>query len=228
MTASDYEFPPAALFSTVALAPWRERAPRIDGRLADWSADQIMPPLGELTGLEQYASLWLAWNERALYLACLVPKQERVVTNQDNPASGDAIDLFIDTRGARTSHRASQFCYHFTILPAPPGSADGEPILLHRPIRRALQRSHPIDRSHVRIASHFSDAGYSVEIAFEADALHGYEPRPGLRIGMAVVIHDLQRGRQLWGASPDAPYERDPSVWGIVEHAAPPTADPSL
>ena len=219
MSASDYEFPPAALFSTVAICPWRERSPRIDGHLGDWSADQLMPGLGELAGGEQYAALSLAWNERGLYLALDVPKQERVVTNRANPGSGDAIELFIDTRGAQASHRASQFCYHLVILPAPPGAAAGEPVIVQLPIRRALQRSQPIDLRAVRAASRFDARGYSVELAFEPDALHGYEPRPGLRIGMAVAVHDIQRGRQLWGASPDSPYERDPSTWGVVEHA---------
>jgi len=217
VSASDFEFPPAALFSTVTLCPWREKSPRIDGALGDWSDEQLMPPLGELAGEEQFASLWMAWNERGLYLALSVPKHERIVTNRESPSSGDAFELFIDTRGARTSHRASQFCYHLVVLPAPPGRADGDPVIIQRNIRRALQRSQPVEMASLRAASRFDTDGYAVELAFEPDALHGYEPRPGLRIGLAVAIHDIQLGRQLWGASPDAPYERDPSTWGILE-----------
>jgi hypothetical protein len=220
VSASEYEFPPAALFSTIALCPWREQSPRIDGHLGDWSPEQLMPPLGELSGVEQYADLFLAWNERGLYLALEVPKQERIVTNRESPASGDAIELFLDTRGARTSHRASQFCYHLTILPVPPGEAEGKPQIIQRPIRRALQRSQPISMSAVRVATGVRDGGYAVELALGTEAVHGYEPAPGLRIGLAVVVHDIQRGRQLWGAAPDVPYERDPSTWGIVEHLA--------
>jgi len=33
--SGDWEFPPAALFTTVAVAPWRERSVRIDGSLGE-------------------------------------------------------------------------------------------------------------------------------------------------------------------------------------------------
>lgn len=221
MSKSEFEFPPAALFSTIAFCPWREQSPRVDGSLGDWSAEHAMPPLGELSGGEQFGTLSLAWNERGLYLAVDVPKHEQVVTNRESPGSGDAVELLIDTRGSRTSHRASQFCYHLFILPTPPGELREEPVIWQRPIRRALQRAPQVDLDAVRLASRFDDDGYAIEAAFEPDALHGYEPAPGLRIGMAAVIHDIQRGRQFWGTSPDFPWQRDPSTWGIVEHAPP-------
>ncbi|MGI5817140.1 MAG: sugar-binding protein [Armatimonadota bacterium] len=219
MSSSEFEFPPAALFSTIARCPWRELSPRVDGSLADWSDEHLMPPLGELSGGEQFAALSLAWNERGLYVALEALREDPVVTNRENPASGDAVELLIDTRGSRTSHRASQFCYHLVTLPSPPGAARPEPVIWQRPIRRALQRSPQIDLSAVRLASRLGDGGYSLEMAFEPDSLHGYEPAPGLRIGMAVIVHDIQRGRQFWGTSPDVPWERDPATWGIVEHS---------
>ncbi|MFW5866301.1 MAG: sugar-binding protein [Armatimonadota bacterium] len=225
MSSSEFEFPPAALFSTIAVCPWREQSPRVDGSPADWSEEQLMPPLGQLSGGEQFAALSLAWNDRGLYLAVEVPKPHgaQVVTNRENPGSGDAIELLIDTRGSRTGHRANQFCYHLVILPTPPAEQGGKPVIWQRPIRRALRRSPQIDLDAVRIASGFRDDGYCVEAAFEPDALHGYEPTPGLRIGMAAVIHDIHHGTQFWGASPDVPWKRDPSTWGIVEHARPVT-----
>lgn len=223
MSGSDFEFPPAALFSTIAQCPWREQSPRVDGSPGDWSSEHVMPPLGELSGGEQFATLSLAWNERGLYLALDVPKEpgEQVVTNRDNPGSGDALELLIDTRGSRTSHRANQFCYHLIIIPTPPGELREEPVIWQRPIRRALQRSPQIDLDAVRLASRLRDDDYVIEAAFEPESLNGYEPAPGLRIGMAVVIHDIQRGRQYWGASPDFPWRRDPATWGMVEHAPP-------
>lgn len=223
MSGSEFEFPPAALFSTVVSCPWREQSPRVDGSLGDWSAAQVMPALSELSGGDQFATLSLAWNERGLYLALEVPRTDRapVVTNRENPASGDAVELLIDTRGSRASHRANQFCYHLIILPTPPGESTGEPVIWQRPIRRALQRSPQIDLDAVRLASRLEDDRYCVEAAFEPDALHGYEPAPGVRIGMAVVVHDIRHGRQFWGTTPDVPWKRDPATWGIVEHAAP-------
>jgi hypothetical protein len=223
MSTSDFEFPPAALFSTVALCPWRENSPRVDGSLGDWDEQQVMPALGELSGGDQFAKLSLAWNDRGLYLAVDIPRDEgaQVVTNRESPGSGDAMELLIDTRGSRTSHRANQFCYHLIVLPSPPGEVAEEPVIWQRPIRRALQRSPQVDLDAVRLASGLREDGYAMEIALEPDALHGYDPAPGLRIGLAVVIHDIQHGRQFWGTSPDFPWKRDPTTWGILEHAPP-------
>ncbi|NLO06206.1 MAG: hypothetical protein GX131_10310 [candidate division WS1 bacterium] len=219
MSEGSWEFPPGALFATILRCPWRGKSPRIDGCLSDWPEEQRMPPLGQLSGGEQFADVFMAWNERGLYLAVEVPKDARVVTNRQNPAAGDAVELFIDTRGARTSHRASQFCYHLVLLPAPPGRGGDEPQLIHKPLRRSLQHAPEVRSERLRLASDLRDDGYALELAIEPEALHGYEPVAGNRIGLALVVHDIQHGRQLFGTSADVPWERDPSTWGLVELA---------
>jgi len=216
--SGDWEFPPAALFTTVAVAPWRERSARVDGSLGDWDESQLMPPLGELAGGEEFARVYLAWNERGLYVAVDVTKDEPVVTNRQNPGAGDAVELLIDTRGGRTSHRATQFCYHLIVLPTRPGSTGGEPMIWQARMRRALQRSPEPDFEAIRLAAALREDGYAVELAFAPESLHGYEPAAGLRIGMAVIVHDIQRGTQYWGSARDFPWDRDPSTWGLVEH----------
>ncbi len=220
MSGQDYEFPPAALFTTIAVCPWRRLSPRVDGKLGDWSDEQLMPRLGELAGGEQFARLSLAWNQHGLYVALDVTKGEPVVVNRQHPGTGDAVELFIDTRAAGTSHRATQFCYHLIILPTTPGAGHGGPMIWQRPIRRALQESPPPDFAAIRLASDLRDDGYAVELALPPDSLHGYEPAEGLRMGMAMVVHDIQRGAQFWGTCRDFPYQRDPSTWGLVEHGA--------
>lgn len=218
MSGADYEFPPAALFQPVAVAPWRSRSPRVDGSLGEWDDDSLMPPLGELSGGEQYAALYAGWNHRGLYLGLDVPKQEPVVTNRENPGTGDALQLFIDTRGAQTSHRATQFCYHLIVLATSPGAGGGDPLIWQEPLRRALQRSPQADFDAIRLAADLRDDGYALELALPPDSLHGYEPAEGLRIGMAAVVTDIQRGTQYWGTAKDFPYARDPSTWALLEH----------
>ena len=217
MKAQDYEFPPAALFTTIAVCPWRERSPRVDGKLGDWDDSQIMPPLGELSGGEQFARVLLAWNDRGLYFAVDVAKNEPVVVNRQTPASADAVELFINTRAASTGHRATQFCYHLIILPRSPGAGRGGPMIWQRPLRRALQKSPPVDFDAIRLATDLRVDGYAIELAMPPDALRSLELTAGARLGMAVVVHDIQRGTECWGTSDDFPYDRDPSTWGLVE-----------
>ncbi len=105
----DYEFPPAALFKTISHCRRCEQTPRIDGHLGEWSSAFALPPLHELGGGRGYANLSMGWDERGLYVAAEVPRVEPVVVNRQNPAAGDALELFIDTRAGQTGHRATQF-----------------------------------------------------------------------------------------------------------------------
>ncbi len=218
MNGSEHEFPPAALFRSIAICPWREHSPELDGVLEEWSERELMPPLAELAGGEQYADLYLAWNGDGLYLALSVPKQERVVINRQSPGTGDALQLFIDTRGAETGHRATQFCHHLVVFPTGAGPEDERPSVVQRPLRRALQRAPEADFDAIGVASSLGSERYVVELGFPPESLHGYEPEEGLRIAMAAVVSDIQRGTQYWGTAPDLPYLWDPSTWGLVEH----------
>jgi len=212
-----HEFPPVALFKPIALCRYRRRAPVINGNLGDWSEGFLLPPLEELAGGEGLADVYLGWNGRGLYLALDVPKEAEVVVNRQNPPAGDALEVFVDTHATQTSHRATQFCHHFVLLPAGGGPARKQALVWQRPIRRALQRAPMADPQHVAVASELRGDGYVVELSLRAQALRGYEPEAGARMGLALVLHDIQRGRLFWGTCEDFPYARDPSTWSLIE-----------
>ncbi|HUS80109.1 MAG TPA: sugar-binding protein [Armatimonadota bacterium] len=220
-----YEFPPVALFQTIALCRQLGRARRLDGRLSDWSDGYLLAPLGELVGGEQYARLLMGWDERGLYVAARVHKAEPVVVNRQNPPSGDAIELFVDTRASGTSHRATQFCYHFFALPGGGGADRREALIWQTPIRRALRRAPQVESRYLTVAAQQGEDGYGIEIALAAEGLPGFEPRVGARLSVGIIVHDIQRGHQYWGVSPDFPYAHDPSTWGLVELVAGPPAE---
>ncbi len=211
------EFPPIALLKPIARCRYRPRRPTMDGKLGAWGNEYRLPALSELAGEADFAQYYLAWNGRGLYLALDVPKEAQVVVNRQNPSAGDALDLFIDTRATQTSHRATRFCHHFVVLPAGGGSDRSEAIVRQVPIRRALQRAPLADPEHMAVASKLRADGYSLELALRTEALHGYEPEEGGRIGLALVLHDIQRGRRFWGTAEDFPYARDPSTWSLIE-----------
>ena len=212
-----YEFPPIALFKPIARCRHRRRAPAINGKLGDWSEEYQLPPLDELSGEEGLARFYLGWNRRGLYLALEVPKEQPVVVNRQNPTAGDGLELFVDTRATQTSHRATQFCHHFVVLPAGGGRWRKQAMVWQVPIRRALQRAPLATAEHLKVASELRDDGYALELALGVGALHGYEPEVGARMGLALVLHDIQRGRRFWGTSEGFPYTRDPSTWALME-----------
>jgi len=212
-----YEFSPLALLKPIVRCLYRARKPTIDGSLRDWREEHRLPPLGELAGEPDFAQYYLAWNGGGLYLALEVPKQARVVVNRRNPAAADALEIFLDTRATQTSHRATQFCYHFVVLPAGGGSDRTQAEVRQVPIRRALQRARLADPGDLEVASELRQDGYSLELALRSEALHGYEPEPGARMALAFILHDIQRGRRFWGTAPEFPHARDPSTWSLIE-----------
>jgi hypothetical protein len=150
-------------------------------------------------------------------VAVNVPKEARVVVNRQNPRAGDALEVFIDTHATQTSHRATQFCHQFVVLPAGGGAGRKEAMVWQAPMRRALQRAPMAAAEHLAVASKLGEDGYTLELALRAEALHGYEPEAGARMGLALVLYDIQRGPRFWGTSKDFPYIRDPSTWSLIE-----------
>src|SRR4030081_513871 len=75
-----------------------------------------------------FADVRLAWNELGLGLQVAVKGKELVPQGDPaRPRASDGVTLWIDTRDARTSHRASRYCHQFHFLPAGGGPDGDEP-----------------------------------------------------------------------------------------------------
>ena len=67
---------------------------------------------------KNFADVRLAWNEHGLALQVdLRGKDQPVAGNVARPRQSDGVSLWVDTRDARTSHRASRHCHLFHFLP---------------------------------------------------------------------------------------------------------------
>src|SRR5262249_37167588 len=93
-----------------------------------------------LDGKTDFADVRLAWNENGLALQMEVRgKEQPAAGDAARPGPADGLTLWIDTRDARTSHRASRFCHQFHFLAAGGGAERDEPAFLQAKINRALQ-----------------------------------------------------------------------------------------
>ena len=214
-----YEFPPAVLFPTIVRVGQVDRTPRVDGSLGEWSDEHRLPPLHELADGHGFGRLWMTWNDGGVYLALHVPTERPVVVNRQHPASGDCLELFIDTRAGQTGHRATQFCYHFWALPTGGGPGRAEPIIWQTGLPNALRRAAPVNADDLRIAAREDGDGWTMEIGLPAESLLGLEPRAGARLGLAMVIRNPEHGLHYWGTARELPHMRDPSTWSLVELA---------
>src|SRR5438128_2508780 len=65
-----------------------------------------------------FADVRLAWNEFGLGAQVEVRGKDQLPqADATRPRTSDGVTLWIDTRDARTSHRASRYCHQFHFLP---------------------------------------------------------------------------------------------------------------
>ena len=87
-----------------------------------------------------FANVRSAWNERGLGVQVTVPaRTSNPLRMSMRPRVSDGLSLWIDTRDARASHRASRYCHQFHFLPTGGGDEGDEPVALQSKIDRATE-----------------------------------------------------------------------------------------
>ncbi len=177
-----------------------------------------LPQPSSMQGLSSFGDLRMAWNDKGLGISAEVRnKQTKVSSDRRQPTETDGLQLWIDTRDTQNIHRASQFCHHLCVLPAPSTRPNADPILIQQPIARAKREPPPLSSSETRVATqHFSD-GYRVEVWLDASDLHGFAPDVNPRLGFYYCLRDRDHGEQFLTVDHEFPFAFDPSVWSTVE-----------
>lgn len=165
-----------------------------------------------------FADVRLAWNEFGLGLQVEVKgKQQAPQGDSARPRGSDGVTLWIDTRDARTSHRASRYCHQFHFLPTGGGPDHDEPALVQAKINRALQDAPPCSPNEVPFRATLTKKGYLLEAFLPAVALHGFDPEQNPRLGFYFAVRDAELGEQVLSVGADFPYWEDPSLWSVLE-----------
>jgi hypothetical protein len=169
-------------------------------------------------GQRDFADVRLAWNEAGIGLQVRVSgKSEVPQGDAARPRSSDGVSLWLDTRDARTSHRASRYCHQFHFLPTGGGSEGDEPIFVQSAIHRALQDAPMAPRNDVRFRSSRIKGGYQIEAFLPASALTGFDVEQNRRLGFYYAVRDAELGDQVLSVSAEFPYWEDPSLWSVLE-----------
>jgi hypothetical protein len=212
-------FPARLLFRTVVACPYMSAAPQMDGDLNDWAGVKPLPHLSEVEGQSPVGDVYVGWNEDAVYVACRVPKTDPVIANRRRPDAGDGLQVIIDTRGVQTVHRATRFCHLFVLLPTGAGPERDRPIAWQAEVPQARESGRLCRPEEIPIGATTDTARgfYTIEAAFPAAILTGYEPRPGMRVGFQYWLHDVQRGQETYTVPPELQAMQDPSLWGLLE-----------
>jgi hypothetical protein len=165
-----------------------------------------------------FADVRLAWNEFGLGLQVEVRGKSEVPRGDAaRPRSSDGVTLWIDTRDARASHRASRYCHQFHFLPAGAGAERDEPAVGQSKINRALQDAPISPPSAIPFRCERIKGGYRIEAFLPAAILNGFDPEQNPRLGVYYAVRDAELGEQVLSVGTDFPFSEDPSLWSVLE-----------
>lgn len=174
----------------------------------------------ELDNGRRFADVRLAWNEFGLGVQVSVSgKKEHPQGDVDKPRQSDGVSLWIDTRDARTNHRASRYCHQFHLLPAGGGADKDEPAAGQTKINRALQDAPLCGPADIAFRQHKVKGGYRLEAFLPATVLTGFDPEQHPRLGVFYHVRDAELGDQTLSVNTDFPFSDDPSLWEVLELA---------
>jgi hypothetical protein len=172
----------------------------------------------DMDGKNNFADVRLAWNPEGLAIQAEVRGKERPPAGDAaKPRLSDGLSLWIDTRDARTSHRASRFCHQFHFLPAGGGPDRDEPAFVQAKIHRALADAPLAPLGAVPFRCRQRASGYRLAAFLPAAVLTGFDPEQNRRMGVFYCLRDAELGEQTLGAGTDLPYAEDPTLWSVLE-----------
>ena len=186
--------------------------------------------MGHLDDQLEFGDLLMGWADGLIVEWTVSEKKQPIYGEADRQNACDGLTLWLDTRDARTIHRATRHCHQFYIL-AHGGDDKGTPTIVQTPIHRASDNAPTADVSKIRVTRRpldkdgkpASEAGkgavksYWMQAHFPAETLNGFDPEVNSRLGFAARLRDREHGDQLWAPGPEFPYWEDPSLWSVLE-----------
>jgi hypothetical protein len=187
-------------------------------RLLDLPESCRIDNFAAMDAQKNFADVRLAWNELGLGVQVEVRRKDQApVGDASKPRLSDGLTIWIDTRDARTSHRASRYCHQLHFLPAGGGPERDEPAFAQSKINRALQDAPVITPSSVPFQATPIRGGYALEAFLPAAVLNGFDPEQNPRLGFYYAVNDAELGQQILSVGSEFPFAEDPSLWSVLE-----------
>jgi hypothetical protein len=187
-------------------------------RLLDLPTDCRIDNFAAMDEVKNFAQVALAWNEFGLGLGVEVRgKDKPPIGDAARPRGSDGVTLWLDTRDARTSHRASRFCHQFHFLVTGGGPARDEPAVAQSRIHRALEDAPLANAADIPLRVKTRAGGYLLEAFLPAAVLNGYDPEQHSRLGFFYAVRDDELGEQLLSITPEFPFWEDPTLWSVLD-----------
>ncbi len=163
-----------------------------------------LPSTAELLGEEEFAELFLGWNEQKIALEIRVRGR----------SEGDSVELFFDTRDLKTKAQISKFCHHFVFTPDEKDGVFGREITRFR--NEDIHRL--CDPNSLIVDPISNDNSYTLRIQIPASCLFGYDPYQFQRLGFTYRINRAGQPPQHFAVSSEEfAIEQQPSLWATLK-----------
>jgi hypothetical protein len=172
----------------------------------------------DMDARKNFADVRLAWNDGGLALQVEVRGKDMPLAGDvARPRQSDGVSFWLDTRDARTSHRASRYCHQFHFLPTGAGPEHDQPAFVQAKINRAGEDAPFAPPGAIAFRCRVRTSGYRLAAFLPAGVLHGFDPEQNPRLGVFYAVRDAELGEQTLSAGADFPYADDPSLWEVLE-----------
>ncbi|GAB4190836.1 MAG: hypothetical protein Tsb0015_12400 [Simkaniaceae bacterium] len=168
----------------------------------------LLPSSEILTGEEDFADIAMGWNEEGIYLALEI-RQPFEQSNFPAFSKGDALEVFLDTRGQKT-RSITKFCHHFVFLPVEVNDIKALEITKFR-----MEDSHELaDPSVLLVETQFAAKSYCMSIHITRDALYGFDPNQSKNLGFTYILHRKEGKPQSFSCAPQEYHvAKHPQLW---------------
>ncbi len=185
--------------------------PALTARPEDWAVRHLLPVTAEMDGVKPFAKVYAGWSSSGMWTAFRVDQKQPARPRPERFWTGDACEVWIDTRGSRDAHKPTPYCHHFYLMPDGP-QGGSPPIGYLRMLRKSAGGRDP-DLSKVKVARRTTDSGYAIEAFFPAEVLNGYDPHDSPVIGFCYNVCSVSMGRMHLSLSEGFRVWEDPSMW---------------
>ena len=189
--------------STVQFFALSWECPYLKGDLS-LIAEHRIPSTSELLGEEEFADLYMGWNEQKI--AMEIHSHRRT----DN----DSVEIFFDTRDLKTKAHISKYCHHFILTPDEKEGFFGREITRFR--NEDIHRL--CDPSELIVDVESDESSYVLRIQIPAVCLYGYDPFQFQRLGFTYRLNRANAPAQHFAVSSEEfNVEQQPSLWATLK-----------
>ena len=148
------------------------------------SKPKLIETCSELLDEESFCEVFLALSDGGIQLRLNVLKPFEKAFFPD-VEKGDAMELFVDTRGLPDAHIIHKYCHHFVFLPK---EVDG---ILGAEVTRfkTNDKRELASKEHLKVSAEFTKKGYSMEIFIPDIALFGFDLTEYPNLKLAYIVH---------------------------------------